>query len=200
MAALRSANIEASCAICGAPPYPECPHEGERLQLAFDQALARWTGMQLLRDWVLNQSRNTVLSTFSSLRAARHTQHTSYLSSLPCYTLYTRYADSPPLPPAQLATLHAQIQHANTLFQQGVDEDWRRCCLEYPKVLDFYFRMVEVRFPAEVGGEETGGGREQRRVKGRRESVEAGGRGKKERRRSRGRTPPVAPMVVHRRR
>lgn len=49
MAALLSANIEASCAICGAPPYPECPHEGERLQLAFDQALARWTGMQLLR-------------------------------------------------------------------------------------------------------------------------------------------------------
>jgi len=47
--AAPSANIEASCAICGAPPYPECPHEGERLQLAFDQALARWTGMQLLR-------------------------------------------------------------------------------------------------------------------------------------------------------
>jgi len=57
--------------------------------------------------------------------------------------------------------------------------------------------MVEVRFPAEVER----AGREQRRVKGRRESVEAGGRGKKERRRSsRGRTPPVAPMVVHRRR
>lgn len=43
------ANIDASCAICGAPPYPECPHEGQRLELALDQAMQRWDGMQRIR-------------------------------------------------------------------------------------------------------------------------------------------------------
>lgn len=42
-------TIEANCAICGAPPYPECPHEGERLELALDQAMQRWEGMQRIR-------------------------------------------------------------------------------------------------------------------------------------------------------
>lgn len=44
-----SAEIEASCAICGAPPFPECPHEGKSLELAIDQAQARWTGLQEIR-------------------------------------------------------------------------------------------------------------------------------------------------------
>ena len=42
-------DVEASCAICGAPPYPECPHEGQRLQLALDQALERWGRLQATR-------------------------------------------------------------------------------------------------------------------------------------------------------
>jgi hypothetical protein len=49
-----SANIEASCAICGAPPFPECPHEGDRLKLAFAQAMERWAGMQTIR-WVAGE-------------------------------------------------------------------------------------------------------------------------------------------------
>ncbi|TKA70626.1 hypothetical protein B0A55_07580 [Friedmanniomyces simplex] len=243
MAAVVSANIEASCAICGARSYPECPHEGERLQIAFDQALARWTGMQMMRcasknpsttprlcppsdvlpqltsaysDWVLNHARNNIISTFHALRAARHQQHLAYLQSLPCYTLYHRYAGQPPIPPAQLATLHAQMQHANTLFQQGVDDDWRRCCMEYPRVLDYFFGLLDVpRLPDEseeavrepvFGGGGGGGGaapvlprEQQRRVKGaRRESMDTQSR-KKERRRSKGGTPPppAAPMVVH---
>lgn len=44
-----SAEIDASCAICGAPPWPECSHEGERLELAFNQAHARWSGMNIIR-------------------------------------------------------------------------------------------------------------------------------------------------------
>lgn len=37
-------DVQASCAICGAPAYPqECPHEGQRLELALNQAYERWT-------------------------------------------------------------------------------------------------------------------------------------------------------------
>ena len=41
--------LEPSCAICGAPPYPECPHEGESLQRALQEAQDRWTGVQRIR-------------------------------------------------------------------------------------------------------------------------------------------------------
>ena len=41
--------LEPSCAICGAPPYPECPHEGESLQRALQQAQDRWMGVQRIR-------------------------------------------------------------------------------------------------------------------------------------------------------
>ncbi|KAK4915750.1 hypothetical protein LTR49_016119 [Elasticomyces elasticus] len=211
MAAVISGDIEASCAICGAPPYPECPHEGERLQLAFDQALARWAGVQMIkridRDWVLNHATNAVLSTFHAMRRARYAQHLAYLQTLPCYTLYHRYGGQPPIPPAQLATLHAQMQHANGVFKQGVDEDWRRSCMEYPKVLDYYFGLLDVRFPSErddavrspVFSGSTPAPKEQKRVKDRRDSMDTQHR-KKERRRSRGRTPPAAPMVGSHRR
>jgi hypothetical protein len=43
-------DVEASCAICGAPPsIPECPHEGERLELALNQAFDRWIEKQRLK-------------------------------------------------------------------------------------------------------------------------------------------------------
>lgn len=41
--------LDPSCAICGRPPYPECPHEGESLQRALQQAQDRWTGVQRIR-------------------------------------------------------------------------------------------------------------------------------------------------------
>lgn len=44
-----SADIDPSCAICGAPPFPECPHESERMELALNQAQARWAGMMEIR-------------------------------------------------------------------------------------------------------------------------------------------------------
>ena len=43
-------RVEAACAICGAAPsVPECPHEGQRLELALDQAIERWSGVQVIR-------------------------------------------------------------------------------------------------------------------------------------------------------
>ena len=47
--AMVQADIDPSCAICGAPPFPECAHEGQRMELAIDQAQARWTGLQEIR-------------------------------------------------------------------------------------------------------------------------------------------------------
>lgn len=48
--ASMSGEVEANCAICGAPPsYPECPHEGERLELALDQAMNRWVELKNIR-------------------------------------------------------------------------------------------------------------------------------------------------------
>lgn len=42
-------DLKPKCAICGAPPYPECPHEGESLQRALQQAQDRWLGVQRIR-------------------------------------------------------------------------------------------------------------------------------------------------------
>ena len=45
-----SMAVDASCAICGRPSSQgECAHEGERLELAFNQAMARWGGMDNIR-------------------------------------------------------------------------------------------------------------------------------------------------------
>jgi len=49
-----SGEIDPSCAICGAPPFPECPHESQRLELALDQAQQRWTAMQEIRYMALS--------------------------------------------------------------------------------------------------------------------------------------------------
>lgn len=42
-------RLDPRCAICGAPPFPECPHEGDRLQLALQQAQERWAGVERIR-------------------------------------------------------------------------------------------------------------------------------------------------------
>lgn len=42
-------DVEASCAICGAQQYPECPHESQRLEIALNQAMARWAGIKKVR-------------------------------------------------------------------------------------------------------------------------------------------------------
>ncbi|WPG99959.1 Hypothetical protein R9X50_00278200 [Acrodontium crateriforme] len=196
-------DVDASCAICGAPPYPECPHEGQRLELALTQAMDRWAGLASLRKWVLDHARNTVIGTFQQLKRIRYETHVAQLQSLPYYTVYMHYPNNPPIPPQQLATLHLQIQHAQAAYKQGVDEDWRRSCLRYPEVLDYFFGLVEVSYPNERDASMTdprfgGPMREVRRVKPRGES---GSRERgKERKKAekhhsrRGRTPPLPPM------
>ncbi|OQO10172.1 hypothetical protein B0A48_04529 [Cryoendolithus antarcticus] len=196
-------NIQPSCAICGAASTPECAHEGDRLKLALDQAMARWQGVLQIREWVLIHARNSVINTFAQLKAARAQAHIAYLQTLPCYTLFQRYGGNPPLPPQQLALLHTQISNANGIFRQGIDEDWRRSCLRYPEVLDYYFSLVEVSFPDEqdsmVRTPRFGAqAKEPKKVKSRRDSLDMGSeKGKKrDRRRDGGRTPPPeAPMA-----
>ncbi|TKA34214.1 hypothetical protein B0A50_00194 [Salinomyces thailandicus] len=148
MAAI-SGDIDPSCAICGAPPFPECPHESQRLELALDQAQQRWEKMRSIRSWVLNHARDQIITTFHHLRTTRYHAHLAYLQTLPCFTLYHRFNGAPPIHPTQLQVLHAQIQQANGVFRQGVDEDWRRSCLRYPEVLDYYFELVGVELPGE---------------------------------------------------
>ncbi|KAF7189374.1 hypothetical protein HII31_09352 [Pseudocercospora fuligena] len=140
---------EPNCAICGAPPIPECPHEGERLELALGQAIERWAGFQAIRDWALNHARNQVISTFKQLRTMRMEAHRDYLESLPYYTLYRRYNGHPPLQPAQIQLMNAQLNQANTVLQQGVDQDWRTSCLRYPEMLDYYLDLAELKLPSE---------------------------------------------------
>ena len=94
--------------------------------------------------------------------------------------------------------LHSEINRAQTTFQAGVDDDWRRSCLKYPEVLDYYFSLVEVGFPddrdAIVSDPRFGGSiNGTRKLKARRDS--SGHRKKDRRRSSRGRTPPAVPMA-----
>lgn len=221
-------DIEASCAICGAPPFPaECPHEGERLELALTQAMERWVGFHTIRwvvcvkwlalvplltcadysKWVLDHARNQIINTFNALRTMRMEAHDNYLRSLPYYTLYHRYNGQPPLQPAQLQLIHSQIQHANIILQQGVDQDWRTSCLRYPEVLDYYFNLILFELPSERDSTITdprfGTPKENgaRKIKEKRGSVDTRDlqvkeHRKRERRRSRGGgTPPPAPMA-----
>ncbi|KAK3707126.1 hypothetical protein LTR37_012295 [Vermiconidia calcicola] len=169
--------------------------------MALDQAVARWAGMQQIRDWVLNHARDQVLNTFQQLRAARYEAHLAYLQTLPCYTLFQRYSNNPPIPQPQLQNLYHQISQAQAVFQAGIDEDWRRSCLRYPDVLDYYFSLVDFTLPdsRDLAVREPRFGaplKEARKIKARRDSVDLGsGQGKKGKRRSsRGRTPPAAPM------
>lgn len=158
------------------------------------------------RQWVLQQARNQVIESFNQLKAARLQAHIRYLQTLPCFTLYQKY-DNPPLTPPQLATLQHQMAQAKSIFQGGIDEDWRRCLQKYPEVLDYYFSLVQIDFPSAEDlvlreprfGEHM---RDPKRLKARRGSMDAdaGHKKKSGRRRSRGRTPPAAPMAGHYRR
>jgi hypothetical protein len=152
-------------------------------------------------DWVLNHARNQIIATFHQLRAARHQAHVAYLQTLPCFTLYQRWHGNPPIAPNQLHILNTQIQQANAAYRAGVDEDWRRSCLRYPEVLDYYFSLVEYSFPMEnhpMIAEPSFGApvKDIRRVKARNHSVEAGsGKEHRKKEKRRGRTPPAAPMA-----
>ncbi|CAK1357495.1 hypothetical protein CB0940_07775 [Cercospora beticola] len=206
MVGLMASQVpEANCAICGAPPFPECPHEGERLELALNQAWERWAWTEQIKKWVLDHARNQIITTFNEMRAMRVEAHRNYLQTLPFYTLYHRYNGAPPLAPAQLQLIHSQINAAHHTLQQGVDQDWRTSCMQYPQVLDYYFNLVNVRLPNDndpmIADPRFGAPKDPpRRVKERRESVEyreapVKEHRKKERRRSRtGNTPPPVPM------
>ncbi|KAF7197828.1 hypothetical protein HII31_00917 [Pseudocercospora fuligena] len=200
-----TAPVEANCAICGAPPFPECPHEGERLELALSQAMERWAGLNAIREWVLNHARNQIISTFNQLRAMRMETHRNYLESLPYYTLYRRFNGQPPLQPAQVQLIHSQIHQANNALQQGVDQDWRTSCMRYPEVLDYYFGLIGFEFPSErdtrIVDPRFGAPKEfgTRKIRERRDSVDFRDpprERRRERRRSRGGggTPPPAPL------
>ena len=148
-------------------------------------------------EWVLNHARDQVLHTFQQLKQARYEAHVAYLQTLPCYTLYQKYRGNPPLQQSQLSMLQHQIGQAQSIFQSGVDEDWRRCCLRYPEVLDYFFNLVEIDFPDDrdstVREPKFGSPLKQtRKLKARRGSIDSGnGHRKRSRRRSsRGRTPP----------
>ncbi|KAK5175712.1 uncharacterized protein LTR77_000851 [Saxophila tyrrhenica] len=194
-------DVEASCAICGASSqYGECPHESNSLEKAMEQAMKRWAGFAIIRDWVLTHARDQIMETFQSLKSVRYQAHMRYLQTLPCYTLFQKYGD-PPLTVQQLNHLRSQMSQAQNIYQQGVDEDWRRCCMKYPEVLDYYLSLVDIDLPDDtdtaVRDPRFGGGpvNETKRIKPRRGSTDLGkGHRKRSRRRSRGRTPPAAPM------
>lgn len=155
--------------------------------------------------FALDHARNAVMATFHQLRSMRVQAHHDYLQTLPYYTLYHRYNGHPPLQPAQLQLVHSQIQRANQMLQQGVDQDWRTSCLQYPTVLDYYIALAEVALPDEGHpalqdprfGPAAPKGPVPRKVKDRRDSVDVAIREprRRDRRKSRGRTPPPrAPM------
>lgn len=38
---------------------------------------------------------------------------------------------------------------ADENLRLGVDTDWRNACLNYPDTLDYYFSLVDIKFPKE---------------------------------------------------
>ncbi|EOA91999.1 hypothetical protein ACJQWK_03609 [Exserohilum turcicum] len=138
-----------NCAICNAPPYPECSCESERLQIAVKQAEQRAMDDRLaeIRDWVINHARRHILNAFERLTSTRKQAHMTYLSSLPHYEIYMRYSGHPPLHPMYIATLQQQISEAHADLKRGIDADWRASVLRYPEVLDYFYSLVDLRLP-----------------------------------------------------
>ncbi|EMD67972.1 hypothetical protein GGP41_001549 [Bipolaris sorokiniana] len=138
-----------NCAICNAPPYPECSCESERLQIAVKQAEQRAMDERLaeIRDWVINNARQHILNAFERLTSTRKQAHSSYLASLPHYEVYMRYSGHPPIHPMYVATLQTQIAEAHAELKRGIDADWRASVLRYPEVLDYFYSLVDLRLP-----------------------------------------------------
>jgi hypothetical protein len=146
----------------------------------------------------VDHARHTVVSTFHNLRSLRYRSHLAYLQRLPFYSLYIRYDGQPPIAPAPLSMLHHQIMTANAAFKAGIDQDWRRSCLEYPRVLDYYFQLIEISFPADnlANDEAFVGNALHTMERETREAERIAEKKKSRRRQSRGRTtPPAHPML-----
>lgn len=163
------------------------------------------------RDWAAEHAQDAINTSFRELKAQRLRNYKAHLRSLPYFDLYQRYRGSPPLYPSQLHIIRSQIQAANVTLRARVDEDWYRSCAKYPKVLDYYFSLIDVKIPN--GRDPTMLNprfdlpvRELLRLQERREESESrdrsanGGMRRDRRRPSRGRTPPAAPMRRGRRR
>jgi hypothetical protein len=157
---------------------------------------------------VTDHAKDQVLNMFHEMKQARYQAHISYLQTLPCYTIYQKFGGHPPLDAPQVHVLNQQISHAQAIFQAQVDDDWRRSCMRYPEILDYYFRLIAFQFPEDEDASITQprfgqSSKEPKRLKTRRESmdVDPPRRKRSRRRNSRGRTPPPsAPMAGHYRR
>lgn len=91
---------------------------------------------------------------FEKLRATRFKHHTQDIQRLPNYSLYQRDRGNSAHYEPQFQKLEKQIAQANQVFLQGVDEDWRWVCLQYPGLLDYYFKAVEVVYADDDGNSE----------------------------------------------
>ncbi|KAF1977577.1 hypothetical protein BU23DRAFT_550869 [Bimuria novae-zelandiae CBS 107.79] len=138
-----------NCAICNAPPVPECPCESERLQIAVKQAEHRAMEEKLseIRDWVISHARQHILNQFERLSSTRKAQHSAYLATLPNYSIYMQYSGHPPIHPVYVETLQRQIAEAHAELKRGIDTDWRASVLRYPDVLDYFYSLVQLRIP-----------------------------------------------------
>lgn len=103
----------------------------------------------LCREWVLNHARVKIINTFQELKRSRIEAHFAYLECLPCYTVYKHWNGNPPIDHTQLMILKNEISRANDIFKRGLDEDWRRSCMRYPEVLDYYFSLIRFTIPRE---------------------------------------------------
>ncbi|KAJ4316790.1 hypothetical protein N0V94_005282 [Neodidymelliopsis sp. IMI 364377] len=45
--------------------------------------------------------------------------------------------------------LQSQIAEAHADFKRGIDLDWKASVLRYPEVLDYFYKLVELRLPSE---------------------------------------------------
>ncbi|PPJ58244.1 hypothetical protein CBER1_08262 [Cercospora berteroae] len=139
---------EANCAICGAPPFPECPHEGESLNLALVQAYERWKGYEDMRLFVLNKSRDEIIARYNDLRSRSVQRHQRDLeANVPFYNLYRQYGGKPQLEAAQTEEVAAAIAEAGRSLQNQVDQEWQSSLMLYPEVLDKHFSSIEVSMP-----------------------------------------------------
>jgi hypothetical protein len=60
-----------------------------------------------------------------------------------------RFSGAPPIHPMYIQQLQSQIAEAHAEFKRGIDLDWRASVLRYPEVLDYFYSLVELKFPSE---------------------------------------------------
>lgn len=92
-----------------------------------------------IRNWVRAHAQDYILEYFRLLTERRKAAHAAYMDRLTHHSF--TYYDTPPHP--------QQVIDANATLKRGIDEDWVHSVQRYPEVLEYFYSLIELKYPDE---------------------------------------------------